>query len=154
MQVLLDEDVPVQLLGPLRHLTMGRHAIDHVTQVRLSGSKDRPLFRIAKERGYAAVITNDRGQLDDPQETRAIAESGLHHIRYSQKTKLGLKGLTLALGALVASLPLVLDDLADEPAQRLVRIEGLDPNKKHYKVIDPKANPPAYWPRRGSRGTS
>jgi hypothetical protein len=153
MQVLLDEDVPVQLLEPLRHLTAGRHTLDHVTRAKLSGQKDRPLFRIAKDRAYEAVITNDWGQLHDPQETKAIAASGLHHIRYAQKTRLGLKGLALALGALVASVPLILDELAKETEQRLVRVEGLDPNRKHYSMTDPKLDPPAYWPRRRSKGS-
>jgi hypothetical protein len=155
MRVLLDEDVPVQLLEPLQHLTAGRHVVDHVTKVKLSGKKDRPLFRVAKERGYEAVVTNDWGQLNDPQETKAIAASGLHHIRYAQKTKLGRKGLALALGALVASLPLILDELAALSAgQQLVRVEGLDPNRKHYRVTDPKVDPPPYWPRRQPRGAS
>ena len=152
MQVLLDEDVPVQLLEPLQHLTQGRHVVDHVTRVRLSGIKDPSLFRVAKERGYEAVVTNDWGQLDDPQETKAIAMSGLHHIRYAQKTRLGRRGLALALGALVASLPRVLDELdVLGTGQRLVRVEGLDPNRRHYTVTDPREDPPAYWPRRRPR---
>lgn len=77
MRVLLDEDVPMQLLEPLRHLTLGRHTLDHATQVRLGGRMDIPLLRIARERGYEAVITNDLGQLHDPDETRAIARGGV-----------------------------------------------------------------------------
>jgi hypothetical protein len=46
----------LQLLEPLRHLTYGRHAIDHTTQVRLAGRKDVPLLSLAKQRGYECVV--------------------------------------------------------------------------------------------------
>jgi hypothetical protein len=149
MLVLLDEDVPVQLLEPLRHLTRKRHSIDHVTQVHLQGRKDAPLLRIAQGRGYGAIVTGDLAQLDDPKETVAIARSGLHHVRFAQKP--GLRGLAYALGSLVASLPGILDELEGISDQRLVKITGLDPSKRRYEIIDPTTDPPAYWPRRRSR---
>ena len=149
MQVLLDEDVPVQLLEPLRHLTRRRHTIDHVTAVRLQGRKDVPLFKLARQQGYEAIVTADLAQLDDPKETAAIARSQMHHIRYAQRP--GLRGLAYALGALVAALPGVLDELEVEPGQRLVKITGLDPKQRRHEIIDPATNPPAYWPRRRTR---
>jgi len=132
---------------PLRHLTYGRHAVDHATQVRLAGRKDVDLLGLARQRGYQCVVTNDHGQLDDPEETRAIARSGLHHVRYSQRHE-GRRGLCFALGALIAALPSLLDDLDRELGQRLLRVEGLDPSRKRYLMVDPALNPPAYWPRR------
>jgi hypothetical protein len=42
MRVLLDEDVPKQLLEPLRHLTRSRHEVVHVADTRLKGRKDVP----------------------------------------------------------------------------------------------------------------
>jgi hypothetical protein len=147
VHVLLDEDVPVQLLEPLRHLTRDRHEIEHVTQVRLKSRKDIPLFRLARERGYECVVTNDHGQLFDPGETRAIARSGLHHVRYNQRHE-GLRGLAFALGALIAVLPGLLDDLERETGQRLMRVESFDPSRKRYEMTDPVSDPPRYWPRK------
>jgi len=76
MRVLLDEDVPKQLLEPLRHLTRGRHEVVHVADTRLKGRKDVPLLKEAARQGFEAVVTNDAAQLDDPTETRAIKQSG------------------------------------------------------------------------------
>jgi hypothetical protein len=146
MRVLLDEDVPKQLLEPLRHLTRGRHEVVHVADTRLKGRKDVPLLKEAARQGFEAVVTNDAAQLDDPAETRAIKQSGLHHVRYSQRHH-GLRGLALALGALVAELPSVLDELPAASSQRLVRIQGLDPSRKRYEIVDPSQEPPKYWPR-------
>lgn len=39
MRLLLDEDVPVQLLEPLRHLLPG-HLVDHVQAIGWKGKKD------------------------------------------------------------------------------------------------------------------
>jgi len=83
MRVLLDEDVPKQLLEPLQHLTRSRHEITHVADTRLNGLKDAPLLRKAAALGFHAIVTNDSSQLQDPAETKAIAKSKLHHIRYS-----------------------------------------------------------------------
>jgi hypothetical protein len=84
--------------------------------------------------------------LDDPDETDAIKRSGLHHVRYGQRYDLGLSGLALALGALIAAMPLVMADLAKATGQRLVRINGLEPRGRHG-IIDPINEPPRYWPR-------
>jgi len=150
MRVLLDEAVPTQLLEPLQHLTKGRHDIAHVVNTQLKGKKDVPLLRMAVELGFDAIVTNDIAQLADPTETKAIAKSKLHHIRYSQR-QLGLRGLALALGALVAELPTILDELSSITSQRLVRVQGLDPKKRRFDIIDPSSDPPAYWPRRRAR---
>jgi hypothetical protein len=147
VRVLLDEDVPVQLVEPLSHLTRGKHTVDHVTRVRLTSRKDVPLFRLAKERGYQCVVTNDHGQLLDPDETKAIARSGLHHVRYKQRHE-GRRGLAFALGALIAVLPSLLDDLEREVGQRLLRVESFDPSRRRYEMVDPASDPPRYWPRR------
>jgi hypothetical protein len=57
----------------------------------------------------------------------------------------------LALGALVAELPTILDELSSITSQRLVRVQGLDPKKRRFDIIDPSSDPPAYWPRRRAR---
>jgi hypothetical protein len=100
VKLLLDEDVPVQLLEPLRRLLPG-HQVDHVEPLGWKGKKDRFLLPDAAQRSYDALLTNDSGQLDNVDECRAIRDSGMHHIRYRQDTRRGgggLEGLAYAMG--------------------------------------------------------
>lgn len=157
MRVLLDEAVPQQLLMPLQHLTRGQHQISHVLDVKLGGRKDPLLLGAAAKLGFEVFVTNDSSQLDDPEETRAIRRSRLHHVRYSQRMS-GRRGLGLALGVLIGELPLVLDELADIEGQRLVRVHGVDHTRRRFDVLDPVEKPPRYWgrkpPKRSAAGRS
>ena len=143
MRVLLDEDVPEQVLGVLRHLLRG-HVVAHIHELGWSGKKDLALYRDVVGK-FEAIITNNHRQLDDPAEARQIKKSGLHHISYGQRVD-GLRGLALAIGAIVAAMPPIIDELATADGQRLVSIHGLAP-KRRYDITDPKRNPPRYWPR-------
>ena len=145
MRVLLDEDVASQTLEPLQRVLRG-HQVHHVHGLGWNGKKDKFVLRDAATQGFEVLVTNDASQLDDPDETDAIKKSGLHHVRYGQRYDLGLSGLALALGALIASMPLVMADLARATGQRLVRINGLDPRGRH-EITDPTKTPPRYWPR-------
>jgi len=142
MRILLDEHVPEALLEVLRHLLRE----DDISTVKLLGwmSKDDVLlYRDAASR-FDAVLTNDKAQLDSVEITKAIRKSRIHHIRYGHRQQ-NAKGLALAMGAVTAAMPSVVDELSHAPAQRLVRIEGLNPDQKRYEVIDPRRNPPRYW---------
>lgn len=149
MRLLLDEDVPRQLLEPLRHL-LPEHRVDHVDDLRWKGKKDRFLLADARQRGYDAPLTNDSAQLQSADESRAIRDSGLHHIRYHQNPRLGVDGLALAMGAVMAAIRPVLRDLDAADGQRLVEIEGLSTRPRH-RAIDPTRDPPPYWPARSRR---
>lgn len=150
MRLLLDEDVPVQLLEPLRHL-LREHVVDHVQYLGWKGKKDRFLLADAAARGYDALLTHDSAQLDSEVESRAIRDSGLHHVRYRQDPRRGLDGLASAMAAVLAAIRPVVRDLDAAPGQRLVMIESIGPGRRH-KVTDPRTDPPSYWPtRRGQR---
>ena len=144
MRILVDEDTAVQLLEPLRHL-LRRHTIDHVGLIRWKGKKDRSVLNDAKLAGYDVFITRDRNQLSDPAECAQIKKCQLHHVRYAQRRE-GMVGLGLALGAVIAAMPMVMDGLEQADSQRLVHITGLDPSRR-YEMRDPATAPPAYWPR-------
>jgi hypothetical protein len=144
MRVLIDEDTAVQLLTPLRHL-LRRHTVEHVGLIKWKGKKDRSVLNDAKNSGYEVFITRDRNQLSDPAECAAIKKSQLHHIRYAQRRE-GMVGLGLALGAIIAAMPMVMDELDEADGQRLVHITGLEPFRR-YEMTDPAAAPPTYWPR-------
>jgi hypothetical protein len=144
MRVLIDEDTAVQLLQPLRHL-LPQHTVDHIGTLNWKGKKDRRVYADAKAAGYDVIITRDSNQLSDPDECSAIKRAGIHHVRYSQKRK-GMPGLGLALGAVIAAMPLVMEELDQVGGQRLIHVVGLEPGRR-YDAIDPAKNPPNYWPR-------
>lgn len=146
MRLLLDEDVPVQLVEPLRRL-LPQHRVDHAEQLGWKGKKDRFLLPDAARRQYDALLTNDSRQLDIPEETRAIRRSGMHHIRYDMRA--GLDGLALAIGAVTAAIRPVMEELDQVNGQRLVKIQSIAPGKR-YAIVDPSVAPPPYW--RGGRG--
>ncbi|MGW1346521.1 DUF5615 family PIN-like protein [Kribbella sp. NPDC002412] len=145
MRILLDEDVPVQAVEPLRRVLKG-HSVTTVHELGWLNKKDIPVLRDAARAGYDVFVTNDANQLDDIFETEAIKRSGIHHVRYRQKPGLGLHGLGLALGAIFAAMPPLIAELANESSQRLVRITAIDPRSR-YEITDPKKTPPKYWPR-------
>lgn len=92
MKLLLDEDVSLQLVEPLRRLLRG-HQVDHVQDLGWKGKKDRFLLPDASGKGYDALLTNDGAQLDSAEETRAIRDSGMHHIRYGTTLDAGWTAL-------------------------------------------------------------
>lgn len=145
--MLLDEDVPVQLLEPLRRLLPG-HSVDHVDSIGWKGKKDRFLLPDAAARGHHALVTNDSGQLDNPLECRAIRDSRMHHVRYRMQD--GLDGLASAMGAVMAAIRPIIKELDAADGQRLVLVTAIGPGKRH-SIVNPSVDPPNYWPARGSR---
>jgi hypothetical protein len=146
MRLLLDEDVPVQFVEPLRHLLVG-HELTHIDELRWKTKTDLFLYRDAKRRGFNAVLTNDKSQLADPEECKAIKQSGLHHIRYHQDTRRGgLDGLAYAMAAVFAAMRPIVAELDAVDSQRLVVITSLQRRARH-EVTDPAKDPPPYWPR-------
>jgi hypothetical protein len=145
MRLLVDEDTAVQLIEPLRHVLHG-HEVRHVSEISWKGKKDRQVLPDAKVAGYDLIITRDRAQLTDPRECDAIKKSGLHHVRYTQRQE-GMRGLALALGSVIAAMPLVMDELSEADSQRLVEIVAID-QRRRFNIIDPqRTSPSAYWPR-------
>lgn len=146
MRLLLDEDVPMQLVEPLQRLLPG-HEVHHVQQLGWKGKKDRFLLPDARRRNYQAFLTNDSAQLDDADESRAIRDSRMHHIRYPHDTSRGVDGLALAVAAVLAAIRQVLVELERAEGQRLVEIQGIQPGRRH-RTTDPSVDPPPYWPSR------
>ncbi|MGW5651543.1 DUF5615 family PIN-like protein [Streptomyces humi] len=146
MRILIDENVPVQMLEMLRRLLPG-HEVCHVSEIKWTGKKDHALLPDAAKRGFEAFLTKDGRQLEDPSETTAIKKSGMHHIRFSHSHK-GMVGLGLAMGAVIAAIPLIVRELDEAESQQLVHIKGLNPGSKHrFDLVDPVKEPPRYWPR-------
>jgi len=145
MRILLDEDTPAQLVAPLHRVLAGHH-IDLAQTLGWSGKKDPQVLRDAGQAGYNVLLTHDKSQLTNPDVCDAIKKSGIHHVRYDQGQ--GTTGLALALAAIIAAMPNVMDDLTFAKGQRLVRIKSLDRTVRRHEVVDPAKQPPSpYWPR-------
>jgi len=142
MRILLDEDVPIQALDLLDRVLEG-HEVHHVERIRWKGKRDPFLFADAAAQGYDLLLTNDHGQLSDPRECDALKKARIHHVRYDQGK--GLRGLALAVAAILAAMPGIVEELEGEGGQRLVRIVGLDPRRRRFEVVDPQKDPPPYW---------
>lgn len=69
----------------------------------------------------------------------------MHHVAYSQRVH-GLRGLALAIGAIIAAVPAIIEELEAADGQRLVTIAALAQTRR-YEIVDPKRTPPKYWPR-------
>lgn len=141
MRILLDEDVPVQVV-PILKRVLPDHGIDHVEDISWKGKKDLVLLPNVASSGYDALLTNDLSQLSDPDECRAIRNAGIHHITYELRS--GLRGLALAIAAITAAMPRLVDALAEADGQRLARIQSLRDMDRH-EITDPRRDPPAYW---------
>ncbi|MEU4177508.1 hypothetical protein [Streptomyces sp. NPDC026589] len=146
MWILVDENVPVQVLEMLRRILPG-HEVKHVSEIKWAGKKDLALLPDAARKGFDTFLTRDARQLEDPSETEAIKKSGMHHIRFSQAHK-GMAGLGLSMGAVVAAMPLIVGELNEADIQQLIHIKGLNPASKHrFELVNPSVSPPPYWPR-------
>src|ERR1700712_2296818 len=104
---------------PLQRLLQG-HEVDHVEGLGWKGKKDLHLLPDAAARGYDALVTNDSGQLDNPDECIAIKKSAMHHIRSHMGD--GLDGLALAMAAVFAAIRPIVAELDGADGQRLVLV--------------------------------
>ncbi|MEI6621174.1 MAG: hypothetical protein WCP28_04635 [Actinomycetes bacterium] len=144
MKILLDEQVPVFFAEAIARL-LPKARVDHVANIKWKSKKDIPLYADAKTRGYTLIITNDLRQLEDPEETKAIKRSGLHHLRYRRKGR-GLAAQAGSLASLVAALPAVVEVIESVQSQRLFLAHSLSLTQSaRVEVTDPKMDPPRYW---------
>jgi hypothetical protein len=144
MRLLIDEDTAVQVVEPLRHVLLG-HVVAHISDLSWKGKKDLRVLPDARDAGYHVLITRDRAQFSDPRECDAIKKSGLHHIRYAQRP--GSRGLALALGSIIAAMPMVMEELEIASGQRFVQIVSIE-SRRRFEITDPRRTPPSpYWPR-------
>ncbi|MBB2921280.1 hypothetical protein [Cellulomonas cellasea] len=124
MRFFLDENLPATLREPLSavyydHDFVSGHGTD------LVGEPDLALFPALAARGYDALVTQDKAQLSDEDERRALYDAGLHWVGLSMKSHKGLRGIALMSAAVVAGVSYVLDDWRSEPhAYRLRGVES------------------------------
>lgn len=147
MRVLIDEDTPVQVVKPLQHILRG-HDVTAVHEMRWSGKKDQQVLGDLRrvKPPFEVFLTRDKSQLSDPVLCLLIKKSGVHHVRYDMGK--GTLGLALAIAAIIAAMPKVMQDLESARSQRLVKIKSLERGAQRHEITDPVQQPPSpYWPR-------
>ena len=151
MKLLLDENVPAPMTSTVKTLLRRSHDVQHVNDMAgWNGTKDLYLYGKAKDAGFQVVVTNDAKQMNRKLEVESIARSGLHRIQYPHRQN-GLAGLGLAMAAICAALPSVLQELTAVDGQRLVTLRAIDPGRDHrYGVRDPATDPPKFWPQQAA----
>lgn len=136
MKVLLDEDVPLQLLGLLRDL-LPSHEWDHINELGWKRKGDVSLMRDAGKRGYEVLITKNVGQLHEPAERRAATKAGLHHVIYPDvANRTDRTGSARAIGSTIAAMPLLIQALGEADGLQIARIQVIDPGRRF--VLTPK----------------
>lgn len=138
MKILLDENVPSLVLESLERVLIG-HTVEHVDSLKWKSKKDRFLLPDAAARGFQMFVTKDTGQLSDPAETRAVKKSGMHWVSFRQRD--GRVALGLAMGAVIAGVPPLVDEL-DGRAQTVARIRSLASSAR-WEIVP--VNELSYW---------
>lgn len=106
MKVYLDENLPPFVARPLA-VVYQDHTFATFEDEELQGVLDIPLMRTLRERGFDAIVTKDRNQLKDPDERRAVAESGLRWIGVADKKLKGLEQIAITVSTLIAGMRFV-----------------------------------------------
>lgn len=127
MKILIDEQTPVQFSASIAAGLGPAYEVVHVHDLGWSGTKDVELLKRAESKGFDLIITNDRDQINDPAESRAIRRSGIHHLLYPRFGGKGFSGFTLTLAALLAALPAVLAAIADSDNQLFIKVRKISP---------------------------
>jgi len=106
VKVYLDENLPPFVARPLA-VVYQDHTFATFEDEELQGVLDIPLMRTLRERGFDAIVTKDRNQLKDPDERRAVAESGLRWIGVADKKLKGLEQIAITVSTLIAGMRFV-----------------------------------------------
>lgn len=145
MRILLDENVPRQLVDPLSWL-LPVHVIHQVNR-RFKGIKDEQLYDKAKRKNYELIISADGNQLYDERICKAIQRSGLH-AAFVETGSSNLKSLAAAAGALIHSIRDIVAKLEKVEVQHVIVIHMLRGDPR-YDFHNPRRDPPSpLWPRK------
>lgn len=115
MRVYLDENLPPFVAQPLSVVYSGHDFATHQSEG-LTGVEDVDLLSALRSRGFEAIVTRDRMQLRDPDERRAVIQSGLRWVGIRDKKLSGLQQVTITVSTLIAGMRFVFDHEPDGPA--------------------------------------
>ncbi|GAA4155966.1 hypothetical protein [Leifsonia shinshuensis] len=114
MKIYLDENLPYVLAEPLS-VVYREHVFSTHLEEGLTGTEDIPLLTSLRARGFEAFVTRDRAQLRDPDERKAVINSGLRWVGVADKRLKGLEQITVTVATLVAGLRVVIEHAPEGP---------------------------------------
>lgn len=110
----IDENLPSDYAGLLRRPFKSAVYSSYLDEG-LRRTDDVDIFPILKERGFTAIITQDRRQLFYDQEREGLRAAGLHWIGLMDLKGKGLTFHSQALAALSTALPSLIRDHVSAP---------------------------------------
>jgi len=110
VKFLIDANINVTVRDPLRAI-FDHHEFILAHDLKWSDLADVDLFEAMKERGFSALLTHDKNQLNDPDERTALRQYGLHWIGAKPPSHGGVMGAALETAAFISALPWVLGDI-------------------------------------------
>lgn len=123
MKFFIDENVPEPVCGSLTALFLTHEFVSAFQDAKYQGIDDVPLFRLLSKRGFHAIITQDKNQLKNPKERRALFDCNLHWIGHNMNKETGLRSIALTSATISAGFQFVLDSWVDEP--HVYRLTGV-----------------------------
>lgn len=111
MKFFLDENETPAILPPLRTVFFD-HEFHSAHEEDLSGVLDPDLIREVSDRGFDAIMTQDRNQLSNRAEREALIQSGLHWIGHSQPDADGLLYVVNSAASYLSAMPHILEEIS------------------------------------------
>jgi hypothetical protein len=97
----------------------------HSSDVGLNGIEDEQLFHQVVDRGFDAIITDDRRQLIVPTELASLRKSGLHWITFKRSSVSGIPGLSADAATIISGFPHILKALEEAERPQRIRVLGV-----------------------------
>jgi hypothetical protein len=129
----LDENFPPDLLATIR-LIYDDHEFSSWEDEGLSGATDVELFATLPDRGFDALLTRDRRQLENTDERVALIASGLGWIGLKENKLKGREKLAVTAASLLVGLVHVIGAMAE--GERVFQIYNVPHTRtQRMKVI-------------------
>lgn len=127
MKIFLDENIEAGVASALTCVYVGHTFVSAFSDVQRYCNVDDPaLFARLAADDFHVIITQDRRQLADDTERRALHDAGLHWIGQRHVDVDGVAGTAFRLATICSGLAVVLENLTDQPtAFRLKGVERL-----------------------------
>ncbi|WP_377271325.1 hypothetical protein [Peterkaempfera sp. SMS 1(5)a] len=111
MRFFLDENETPAVLPPLR-MVFFDHEFRSADEEGLTGVLDPALIEEVSQRGFDAIMTQDRNQLSNREERDAFIKTGMHWVGHHQPDAEGLLYIVNSAAAYLAAMPHVLQRMA------------------------------------------
>ncbi|MGW4047354.1 PIN-like domain-containing protein [Streptomyces sp. NPDC004721] len=124
MRFFLDENETPAILPPLSTVFF-HHEFRTAHDEGLSGVMDTELIHAVSDRGFDAIMTQDRNQLSNRDERDALIETSLHWIGHRQPDADGLLYIVNSTAAYLAAMPHILDEMSNVTGAHAFHVRNL-----------------------------